>query len=498
MAILIRRVLLSVVLIPGLCVVPVLAADDSGVSVSPGSASGEAWVFGPRDVMVDQPFDISGRVWDGSSTPSPAVAILLVEGQVRTAALVDPEGMFQFTALLRDLGTVRVEVEVRSPLTEVVARSRTMFVTANRRFREIAAGEWPFTCALDGSGEVSCWGSNRSGQIGDGSDAEIRPPSRVRGITDAVGIAAGGQHACALHAGGAISCWGEDALGTRGIKRDVERRVPGLVSGITDAVQVAAGYGHSCALHATGKVSCWGWNHAGQLGNGSLKSWSGIPVNVRGVDDGAWIAGGDGHTCVLRQRGIVSCWGYNGQGQLGDGTTETRRSPVVAVGIEDAVEVAAGTTETCALRLSGGVSCWGGMMVYYPDAGEPPWRAWTSSRDETVPTSIDGITDAVRVEVGSHHCAVRALGSVRCWGHGNGSGELGTGNFDWPPDPYTPVDVVGLIDATQVTVGLWHTCALDTAGVPYCWGSNYDGEFGYGQQGEDSPTPKPVNGLEGD
>src|ERR1041384_3085648 len=101
------------------------------------------------------------------------------------------------------------------------------------------------------------------------------------------------------------------------------------------AIQLALGYGHVCALHERGPVSCWGGDYDGELGDGGTLT-RGTPALVTGLVDADHIAAGDVHTCVLR-RGEVACWGDNAHGQLGDGTMTTSRTPVAVPGITDAV-----------------------------------------------------------------------------------------------------------------------------------------------------------------
>jgi len=102
---------------------------------------------------------------------------------------------------------------------------------------------------------------------------------------------------------------------------------PAPVRGIEGAVEIAAAARHTCARLASGVVRCWGYNGFGQLGDGSDEERE-TPVDVSGIDDAVGLAVGVRHGCVLRRSGGVACWGRNHEGQLGDWTTEARHAPV--------------------------------------------------------------------------------------------------------------------------------------------------------------------------
>jgi alpha-tubulin suppressor-like RCC1 family protein len=138
-----------------------------------------------------------------------------------------------------------------------------------------------------------------------------------------------------------------------------------ISTGVTEAVAVGVGRRHSCALRSDGTVLCWGANESNQLGDGTTDR-SIAPVPVSGIDDASalTVALAGTHACVLRTGGRVSCWGSNLHGQLGDGSTTTRATPV-DVGLEGVVAIAAGGHaddgggSTCAVLEDGAVRCWG-------------------------------------------------------------------------------------------------------------------------------------------
>ena len=149
------------------------------------------------------------------------------------------------------------------------------------------------------SGKVSCWGDNNKGQLGDGQfgrDLYSSVPLEISSIADAVAVATGWEHTCAVHATGEVSCWGDDTNGELG-NGEIVKQVPLPVRavGISDATAVTTGHWHTCALRSTGEVSCWGRNHDGQLGNGEMggdDANSAVPVSVLDITDAVAVAAG--------------------------------------------------------------------------------------------------------------------------------------------------------------------------------------------------------------
>jgi len=346
-------------------------------------------------------------------------------------------------------------------------------------------------------------------------------------------ITAGDRHACA-RVGGEIYCWGFYGDKRLGEKRNNLAAKPIEVPNV-EALDLAAGQAHTCAgelFSPNGGAGCWGNGKYGQLGRGlqtrtptgrlddfskEAKSQPDPDLNGARVVD---VAAGARHSCAVLRRGDVKCWGDDSQGQVGDGFPPSggkkageaiEKSPqlvrrIGAQGDPDrtdegalgpAIDVSAGAGNTCALLENGEVYCWGSALAGQLGNGV------AADVIKNSPVQVQGIDNATDISVGFlHSCATLENGEAKCWGEGS-EGKLGDGTT---MNRATPVTVKNLGDGAPIDIsaGKDHTCAVvlvrslnppERETQVRCWGSNLSGQLGHGRP-DDFRSPTPVKVVE--
>ena len=331
------------------------------------------------------------------------------------------------------------------------------------------------TCARISDGTVKCWGTNDHGQVGDGTLDERHFPTVVAGVAHATQVVVGGYHACALLTDAIVKCWGNNQAGQLGDGTTTLRPTPATVTGLSQVAQLTAGDGHTCALLKSGAVKCWGFNSAGQIGNGTTANAL-TPTLVPRLANVRQVVAGGIHTCARLADGTARCWGGNSSGQLGDGNRDgfaapsVHSAPVVVLGLSSVVELSLGSGQSdssCARLVDGSVNCWG--MNGGGQLGDG------TTTDRPTPTPVVGVTAASSISAGpGHGCARLTDGTVTCWGV-NLFGQLGDGTTANHP---TAAVVTGLAGVAAIAVGTGHSCAVKADGTLWCWGGNVTGQLG--------------------
>jgi len=352
--------------------------------------------------------------------------------------------------------------------------------------KTVIADESGTFCALLSTGHVACWGEGTSGQLGNGTITNSDVPVAVKTIGTAAALTGGQFGFCALLPTGHVDCWGNGGGALGNGTWTAYSDVPVAVSGISNAAAVTGGPDDFCALLSTGDVDCWGYGEDGELGDGTTTS-SNVPVAVQTISNATSVTADylEGTFCAVLSTGDVDCWGSNSSGQLGDGDGTTNSDvPVAATGVSAATTLAAGTEDFCAVLSTGRMTCWG-----YNGSGQLG-NGYTGDYSD-VPRAVKNIKTATAVTAdettgrSNSFCAMLSTRHVDCWGYGS-DGELGDGTFS---SSDVPVAVPAIGNAAAVTGSESGFCALLSTGHVDCWGYNLDGQLGNGTTtGSDVPV----------
>ena len=311
-----------------------------------------------------------------------------------------------------------------------------------------------FTCAIETSGDVRCWGRNEAGQIADASYLATAAPGPAI-VTDARELVLQSEGACVTRGDDTMTCWGAIDGGGTGATIATPR-----ITNATGLSQLTGSFYHSCGF-ANGAPQCWGNNADGELGRGTRGAVA-EPMPVALAASPTQIAGDGGATCVLAGDAVY-CWGHNPYAQLGDPRVGIAGMREVATRLTGILGIAAGSSHFCAWN-STTVRCWGanpqgqlgdGMMVH----DSPPVTA--------------NIGAVVRVDAGASHTCAQLAGSIQCWGN-NGDGQLGNGTN---MASLMPVTVANITAPTALSTAVNHNCVVE-GGAVKCWGWNAFGQLG--------------------
>ncbi|MBU1239348.1 hypothetical protein KKF84_00195, partial [Myxococcota bacterium] len=235
------------------------------------------------------------------------------------------------------------------------------------QFSSIVAGSLGYNCALDTSGSAWCWGNNVNGTLGIGTTNNAATPVLINmpaGVTF-TGLAGGGAHVCALDSTQQIWCWGDNTFGALGDgTTDMALDPVPTTQGMgVDFMRVSAGSSHTCAVDTTGNAWCWGKGTDGQIGDGHyLTVLNPTAVEMPGGELLTTISAGDSHSCGIDTSGLPWCWGGLAFHALLGNLTGTNRSPLPVQVFNLAsfyVAISAGYNHTCGVDDIGVVHCWG-------------------------------------------------------------------------------------------------------------------------------------------
>jgi alpha-tubulin suppressor-like RCC1 family protein len=267
---------------------------------------------------------------------------------------------------------------------------------------------------------------------------------------------------------------------------------------------ITLGSRHTCGLTPAGKAYCWGFNEDGQLGDGSTTDRS-TPVAVAGDLTFRTLQAGGVHNCGITTDGAIWCWGYNRGGRLGDGTTADRPFPVRVAGSPQLVSLSIGGSYSCGLTAAGGAYCWGFNFDGQFGNGKEVVEGACVVGDPDIPDILGigrpyctrpvpaayGLTLRT-LEPGSHNaCGLTPEGKAYCWGS-NRTGQVGDGTTT---DRLTPAPVASNLSYADLSGEAWYACALRDDGVADCWGHLPSAYMGENHIPMGATVPAPLTGL---
>ncbi len=282
------------------------------------------------------------------------------------------------------------------------------------------------TCAIRASdGRILCWGRNLQYRLGTGDSVNSNTPVLANDTSAYVLVSAGLSHSCAIRANDSrVLCWGGNNQGQLGNNdTGISRPFPTLTNDTSAYVSVSAGDAKTCGIRANdSRVLCWGRNTDGELGNNDPGVNTDVPTLTSDASAYAMVSAGLSHSCAVRANDSrVLCWGNNDNGRLGNNDTGVPRAmPTLTNDTSAYVSVSAGAQFTCGIRANDSrVLCWG-----YNGEGELGNNDPGTDRD--IPVLANGTAPYLMVSSGGFHsCAIRANDSrVLCWGD-NSQGQIG-------------------------------------------------------------------------
>jgi alpha-tubulin suppressor-like RCC1 family protein/Tfp pilus assembly major pilin PilA len=430
--------------------------------------------------------------------------VIVVIGILAAITIVSYSGITQRAAaatLQSDLKTASTKLEIYKAENDAYPATKTDAENA---------GCLPASDGTDFQYTVSGGNYSLSATSSTSDDIAFHISSEVGGIEEGVDIAAGhidpnepvwkyvtagDQHTCAIGSDSLAYCWGRGDLGAMGNNTTISSRIPvpvstaGALSGKT-IKSMSTGSAHTCAIASGDLAYCWGWGGDGRLGNNST-SLSSVPVAVdrSGVLSGKTmkaITSEMGHTCAIASDDLAYCWGDNSFGQLGNNSTTNSLVPV-AVSMSGLLSgktikaISSGQYHVCVIASDDLLYCWG-----YNANGR---LGNNSTTDSLVPVAVNtaGVLSGKTVQSLSlgyqHTCAIASDDLAYCWGL-NGYGQLGNNSTSESLVPVA-VSTAGVLSGKtikNITGGYQHTCAIDSDNRASCWGRNDD----YGRLGNNS------------
>jgi alpha-tubulin suppressor-like RCC1 family protein len=357
------------------------------------------------------------------------------------------------------------------------------------------------TCALKSARTLWCWGRNDRGQVGDGSSTRRLRPVKITSTSRSssspsnwASVSSDTWNNCAIKFDGTLWCWGDNTYGQLGDGTTTTRRNPTKIASTTTKwASVEVGQRHACAIKTDRTLWCWGYNRDGNLGNGDFTGARRLkPTRITSETTWASVSAGANHTCATKTDSTLWCWGNERNGALGNGSDgfpspKIQFSPVkVTSGSppqSNWSKVSAGYQYNCATKTDATLWCWGSNS--HGNLGDGTNTDRLKPKQIAAGPVLFGTNrswTSISVEY-RHTCALKSNNSLSCWGF-NGRGSVGDGTTT---ERRTPILIAwgprrgGQYNVwSQISAGSDHTCALKTDQGIACWGENSHGQLGDG------------------
>ena len=412
-----------------------------------------------------------------SSNTSDSLLNVLAEPYDKNATVsIEGNRLVNKAALVKIIVTAEDKTNKRTYYVNVQLKDSEIYSI----FKDIKTADY-HSLALRNDGVLFGFGTNNFGQLGDGSTDTNIKLAQVKNLSNVIDFDTSNSHSIALTSDGSVWVWGLNDYGQLSESTRGDLLSPVKVSGLRDIVKVQAGNRYNLALDRNGFVWMWGYNNSGQFGD-EEESYNLKPTLVGGFSGAKIkdIAAGDFHSLALSTEGKVFAWGANDYGQIGDGTLNSKYSPIEIPGLYGVKSVVAeGNTSSC-IKEDGTALFWGESKFYTQD-------------NIKVPESIKDITDIINIKVNSDHMVLLKKDGQSFSLGNNNFGQLGDGTYS---NRNSFIQLKGLSKISKVSIGTYNTFVLTEEGYIYGLGRNNLGQLGINETGGTYNQPQRLYGFD--